>query len=578
MKRHLILTILGSLALSAFVAQAQDAAAPAAEPTETPAEVVAEPAVEAQPEIVAEPAVEAVAADTGEAEPAMEGAAVTAEEAPAMDATTEVAPVEGEEAPEATAEEAAAVDAETPAAEESILIVIDDTPLLDAIQNLARQANINLIIDPKVGYGQTDGSGRPVAQPNVSIRWEGITAEQALDALLENYGLQREDNPKAQITRITVKDPAAPDPLVTQTIQLQYAAPSNVVAAVTATFIDKRSKVVADTRTSQLVVVTTEKELVEIEKLVKELDTPTKQVLIESRIYETSVNPTTVKGINWQQTLGNGTGEGLQMAFGNTPLNNISLNDAGSADPAAAISPAGGNFTFNPATAFLDSSGLRATLSFLNTSSDSKILASPRTVTLDNETAQIEAGTLYPIINVTAGTANSTGGSQVNYSNLTIRLDVTPRISANNQINLKVQPHVMRLEKVETFTLGAVENGDPSTFQVPVFATRHLDTRVMIPSGNTLVMGGLISDSITEGNIKVPVLGDIPFLGRLFRQDTKERNQGNLIVFVTPTIVQDQDFQPTETDYLKTPLPGDTVDKDWTWWDSGKPANSDWSK
>jgi type II secretory pathway component GspD/PulD (secretin) len=116
-------------------------------------------------------------------------------------------------------------------------------------------------------------------------------------------------------------------------------------------------------------------------------------------------------------------------------------------------------------------------------------------------------------------------------------------------------------------------DGEESTFDVPIFATRSLDTRVMIPSGNTLVMGGLISDSVSESNVKVPLLGDIPFMGRLFRQDRKSREQGNLIVFITPTIVQDQDFQPTATDYLKTPVPaGNSMDKDWTWWDSGKPA------
>jgi type II secretory pathway component GspD/PulD (secretin) len=545
MKRQLILTILGSLTLSATLATAQDAAAPAAEPAPVAVENTAAATTETAPVLVAE-------ATDASAAPAVEAAA---------ESTNAVAEVEA------------------PAADEPILIVIDDTPLLDAIRNLARQANINLIIDPKVGYGQTDSTGRAVPQPNVSIRWEDITAAQALTALLNNYGLQAVEDPKIKITRITVKDPAAPDPLVTKTLQLQYASPSNVMAAVTASFTDKRSKVVADTRTSQLVIVATDKELVEVEKLVTQLDTPTKQVLIEARLVETAMNPSTVKGINWQQTLGGGQGEGLQMAFGNTLNNNFAINDAGSDDPAVPAGlAAGGNFTFNPATAFLDSTGLRATLSFLNTSGETKILASPRTVTLDNETAQIEAGTLYPILNVTAGTANSTGGSQVNYSNLTVRLDVTPRISANNLINLKVQPHVMRLESVQTVVAGSSE-GEASTFDVPIFATRHIDTRVMIPSGNTLVMGGLISDSVSEANVKVPLLGDIPFVGRLFRQDRKSREQGNLIVFITPTIVQDQDFQPTTTDYLKTPVPtSNTVDKDWTWWDSGKPANGDWSK
>jgi type II secretory pathway component GspD/PulD (secretin) len=552
MKRQLILTILGSLTLSATLALAQDAATPAAEPTAEAAAPVEATSTETNALVVAEAATTEVVTNAVETAEAM---------------ATNAAPTEAEAAIEA------------PAADEPILIVIDDTPLLDAIRNLARQANINLIIDPKVGYGQTDSTGKAVPQPNVSIRWEDITAEQAFEELLNNYGLQSEKNPKVNITRIKVKDPAAPDPLVTKTIQLQYASPSNVLAAVTASFTDKRSKVVADIRTSQLVVVTTEKELVEVEKVIAQLDTPTKQVLIETKLVESSINPTTVKGFNWEQTFGGGQGQGLQMRFGNTFDNNFAINDAGSDDPL--VTPgtaAGGNFTFNPATAFLDSTGLRATLSFLNTSDDTKILASPRTVTLDNETASIEAGQLYPIINVTAGTANSTGGSQVNYSNLTVRLDVTPRISANNLVNLRVQPSVMRLETVQTFVAGAAADGTPSTFDVPIFATRNFDTRVMIPSGNTLVMGGLITDSVREGNIKVPILGDIPYVGRLFRQDRKEREQGNLIVFITPTIVQDQDFQPTVSDYLKTPVPtGNTVDKDWTWWDSGRPA-SDWSK
>jgi type II secretory pathway component GspD/PulD (secretin) len=99
----------------------------------------------------------------------------------------------------------------------------------------------------------------------------------------------------------------------------------------------------------------------------------------------------------------------------------------------------------------------------------------------------------------------------------------------------------------------------------------------MIPSGNTLVMGGLIQDQTTAGNVKVPLLGDIPVLGYLFRSDTKNRNKTDLVLFITPTIVQDQDYQPTKTDYLKTPVPKrDTLEDDWSAWDSGQPK--DWSK
>ena len=226
----------------------------------------------------------------------------------------------------------------------------------------------------------------------------------------------------------------------------------------------------------------------------------------------------------------------------------------------------------NPATFFLNADGVSMVLSFLNKYADTKVISSPRTVTLDNETSSIEVGTQYPIVNTTAGTANTTGGSSISYSNLTVLLRVTPRISANNYVRLQVSPRVVRLGSKVTSVVGGVPNS------VDSFNTREILTSVLIPSGNTLVMGGLIEDSISSGNVKVPILGDIPFLGLLFRQDSKSRTKSNMIVFLTPTIVEDEDFQPTKSTFLKTPVPvNDTVEEgDWSAWDSGKPK--DWSK
>ena len=178
MKRQLILTTLGSLMVSALIAHAQDAA-PAAAITETPAST---PAPEA---IVAE----ASTAPAVETAPAAVTAAPAAAEAPA----------------------AANTDAKSSANEPQQLIVIDDTPLLDAIRNLARQAGLNLIIDPKVAYGQPDPAkpGSVTAQPNVSIRWENITAEQALGAIEYgfNHALQREIRLHLGIVQIVARLP-----------------------------------------------------------------------------------------------------------------------------------------------------------------------------------------------------------------------------------------------------------------------------------------------------------------------------------------------------------------------------------
>ncbi len=150
---------------------------------------------------------------------------------------------------------------------------MDDVPLTDAIKNLARQAGLNYMLDPKVAFGQVGPDGKPIPQPTVSIRWENVTAEQALTALLGNYNLQLVEDTKSKIARITVKDPAAPDPLVTRIFQLKYATPTNIMVAVQNTFADKRSKVVADVRTSQLVVLATEKEMPGVDELIAHLDT-----------------------------------------------------------------------------------------------------------------------------------------------------------------------------------------------------------------------------------------------------------------------------------------------------------------
>ncbi len=181
---------------------------------------------------------------------------------------------------------------------------MDEVPLTDAIKNLARQAGLNYMLDPKINYGTVGPDGHVSnPQPMVTLRWENLTADQALNAVLNNYNLIIIDDPKTKIARITIKDPAAPDPLTTKIIQLKYAYATNLLINAQAVLMDKRSKVMADARTSQLVVVATDKEMANIDQLVARLDTPTKQVLIEARLVETTKNPTTAKGIDWSGTL-----------------------------------------------------------------------------------------------------------------------------------------------------------------------------------------------------------------------------------------------------------------------------------
>jgi type II secretory pathway component GspD/PulD (secretin) len=466
------------------------------------------------------------------------------------------------------------------------LIVMDEVPLTDAIKNLARQAGLNYMLDPKINYGQKGPDGLPIPQPVISLRWENLTPDQALLAVLNNYNLIIVDDPRTKIARITIRDPAAPDPLVSEIIQLRYADPTNILVSVQTAITDKRSKVVADGRTAQLVVLATEKEMANIIKVVAQLDQQTKQVLIEAKLIESDKNPSSVKGIDWSGTLQHQT-----VTFGNNAqyivqpsLNSITTTNAsggstivssvvpgllGSVLQAPALVANTAHGFPNASTFFLNADGVSAVLSFLNSDADTRVLSTPRAVTLDNQMAVLSVVTAEPIFANTAGTQGSPGGSTVTYTNVGTILKVTPHISANNTINLKVIPEVSDVGGVRTKTVAGVVN------QADFFDVRKIDTQVLIPSGNTLVMGGLLSDATSKGSIKVPLLGDIPLLGAAFRQSSKAQTKKNLTIFITPTIVQSEDFQPTVTEFLKTKPPSENT-SDFGPWDSGKPQ--DWSK
>lgn len=512
----------------------------------------------------------AVEAATNTVDPAATTAAIEAAP-PATDTTASNA------TPAATVGDAPA----TPATNADIgipLIQFSDTAITVAIESLARRAGINYVLDPKIGYGQTDANGQVRVEPMLSIRWENITAENALLALLDNYGLQLVPDKKTTIDRITLKDPLAPPPLVTRVIQLKYSSVDAITTAAQSVLTDKRSKVLPDTRTSQIVVVATEPEQTAVDTLINQLDKPTKQVLIETRLIEISSNPMTKKGVDWTSTL-----QSQNVYFGNGLMDpSASLTKITSPGAVTTSTTPGGGYTSSttapyshqndlsliqgaggfsastasgliPSTGFLNADGLHAVLSFINSSSDAQVVSTPRVVTLDNEKATISVTRGYPVFQVQGGTQNSAGGSQVSYTNVGPVLFVTPRISANDSIWLKVETRVDSFFGKFSQSVGGGAGGTSQVLEAPVFDFRKIETQVFIPNASTLVMGGLVQDSPQASYTKVPLLGDIPGLGWAFRSENKSLNKQNLLIFITPTIVKDTDFQPSISgDFLQT--------------------------
>jgi type IV pilus secretin PilQ/predicted competence protein len=472
------------------------------------------------------------------------------------------------------------------------LVQFEDAPLVDVIKTLARQANLNLIFDPRVVAPTADGKS---PYPPVSIRLENVTAQNVLEAVLNNNNLRLERDAKTKISRVSVKDPAAAEPLVPKTWQLKYTSPSNLVLVIKPTLSTPRAQVLADARSSQLIVLATEKDLLAIDELIQKLDTPTKQVLIEAKILETTKNPSTARGINWEGTFAN-----QQVTFGNgiPQGENRRLSETTSTDalgnPILLTTDDGVNQTLpsagptmmwdsvhgmNPQTYFLDATGVRATLNWFNKDNDTEVLATPRTVTADNETAKLSVTRALPIFKVSTGGTQSGPTVDITYTNIGISLEVTPRISANNSVALKLVPEVSNVEaKRDVQTVAGLAN------TANIYAIRKVETRVLIPSGNTLVMGGLIYDTLSKEATKVPILGDLPLLGQLFRSSAKTRDKRNLVIFVTPTIVTDEDYTPSTSaaDFLKKKAPEDPSEfydpefDDKNILDSAKPY--DWSK
>jgi len=493
-------------------------------------------------------------------------------------------------------------------------VAFDDLELPNAIRQLALLANLNIQFDPRL-LNVVGPDGRPVPPPKVTEKWKNVTAGQALKALLDNWGWQMERDPSTPIIRITAKDPKALEPLITAVIQLNYSEPTNIILEVSNT-LSPRSLMLPDNRTHQIVLRTTEKELPAAQKLIAQLDSATRQVLIEAKIVETTKDINSAKGVNWTGTLaaqnvsfGNGlasatynsstvtSGAGTSpQAPGGRPLSGSPLTPAISGTNTFLTSIAGtptapGGFSLNtanginPTTAFLSASGVQAVLSFLNTDADTKSISFPRTVSLDGVKNQLMVIKDVPFFEQTQSTGAP--GTQAlatvtpNYNKIItgdtspltrvgVILNVTPRIAGPSNVLITLEPQISQVDAaVATDTL----NGQVST--APIFDRSSINTVASVPSGMTLVLGGLETDLMNKTFTKVPLLGDLPGLGGLFSSNTKEHSAETILIFVTPTIIQDSDFKPSDSRFLNTKAEDIPTGKDPAW-DSGVPY--DWTK
>ncbi|MBD7961801.1 type IV pilus secretin PilQ [Comamonas sp. CMM02] len=394
------------------------------------------------------------------------------------------------------------------------------------LQVIADFTNFNIVTSDTVGGSLT-------------LRLKDVPWDQALNIIMEakGLGMKKSGNvlwiaPKDEIDERTKRDYESArnieqlEPLRTQGFQINYAkaeelkkqiADNSGSSEASTRFLSARGSAIAEPRTNQLFVTDTPSKLEEIANLLKKLDVPVRQVLIEARIVEardTFGRSLGVKFGGGYERAGRGSVGSGYDSFGTSnsaPFVNLpaGLSTGGSASTLALS-------IFNSGlTRFLS-----LELSAMEAEGVGKVISSPRLLTADQTQAVIEQGTEYPYTQTAPN-----GATTVAFKKAVLKLEVMPQITPEGNIILDLD-------------LNKDSRGE-TTLQGVAIDTKHIKTQVLVENGGTVVIGGIFEMEETNQVSKVPVLGDIPVMGNLFKSRTRESTKREMLVFITPRMVTD---------------------------------------
>ena len=287
-------------------------------------------------------------------------------------------------------------------------------------------------------------------------------------------------------------------------------------------------RVEIDKRSNRVLVFDIPSRIRKVQALVHAFDVKTPQVLIDAKIMEVRLSDAYRKGINWQEII---------EKVGD-------FNTLSAVAPLAVLPPTGAAAL---ATLALGSGqdDLQVVLDLLDHVGKTNLLSSPRLTVMNNEEAKLAVATREPFVSQTVvQTTNSTNtADNVQFVDVGVNLKVVPRISQDHFVEMKIKPEVSSSSR--SLELEGVAQGSNTTFtrtRIPVVTTQELETTVQVKSGHTLVIGGLIQDSQSKTSTGVPILRAIPFLGRVFQSNTDDFSKTELVIFLTPRILD-----PSET-------------------------------
>jgi type IV pilus assembly protein PilQ len=395
--------------------------------------------------------------------------------------------------------------------------------ILDALRTIAEVSGVNMVVSDDV-------------KGKITIKLENVPWDQALDLILDTKGLGKVET--GNIMRIAPKEVLAREKaerlamieaeskyeeLTTKIIPVNYLKAEDLRKILVPMVTPGRGKVDSYKRANAIIVRDIPKVVNDIDAMIRRLDRPTKQVLIEARIVEATVGITTEIGVQWgaNGNVGPGTGTPTGLNFPNSvQIGGASLGGPGVANVNAPSASSGGGAIGLTVGSLNNAIDLDVLLRALEAQEKIKIISSPRIVTISDERATIQQGVSipYPPPSYTAGNAGWT------FVQASLELEVTPHVAADNSIIMDVR----------------AANNEPVSIagsSTPGISRKEAETTILLKDGETAVIGGIFKIRKSTPQVQVPFLGNLPYVGFLFRDRISESRNEELIIFLTPQII-----------------------------------------
>lgn len=416
---------------------------------------------------------------------------------------------------------------------EKLSLNFQDIDVRSVLQLIADFTDLNLVASDTV-------------QGNITLRLQNVPWDQALDLVLKTKGLD-----KRKVGNVLLVAPADEiaarerqeleaqkqiaelAPLRRELIQINYAKASDVAKlfqSVTggdgdaAAAVAGGGSITVDDRTNSVIAYQTQEKLDELRRIVAQLDIPVRQVMIEARIVEANVDYDKSLGVRWGGST-NLDGGSKWTVYGNDDQGDESGDTGDDTGPNVPFVDMGaGGRTAGLGIGYVtDNILLDLELTAMEKTGNGEVVSQPKVVTSDKETAKILKGTQIPYEE-----SSSSGATTVTFKDAVLSLEVTPQITPDNRIIMEV-----KVNKDEADFANTVAG-------FPPINTSQVDAKVLVNDGETIVIGGVYTNAQTKTVDKVPFLGDLPYLGRLFKRDVVTDSKFELLIFLTPRIMNNQ--------------------------------------